>query len=222
MEFSLLEAQLGEPAGTYLSLHIHLNCLTRRSSKDITKTKGGSARNGTRVSIKARISSWANATITADGLHPWALLYTQGRHALLPRPGKPFSQSLYGQRKLLSRQNETEKLKKKNLMRFVRAPASVAQRPAVQGTSLVQLSTCYHRPPHALHLALKFTTGGSEQPHGGEPHQPLKQNLLFPDFPAASMEPANSTLPRMLPASLDFSARCLPWAQLKVEETVLS
>lgn len=73
-------------------------------------------------------------------------------------------------------------------------------------------------------MALKFTTGGSRQPHSEELRQLLKQNPLFPDFSVVSMEPANNTmhpeLPKMLLASLDFSAQCLPWAQLKEEETV--
>lgn len=71
--------------GQYLYLHLYPNCLIR-SSKVIAKTRERSLRNGTRVSIKARISSWASATITADGLHPWVLLYTQGRHTLYPSP----------------------------------------------------------------------------------------------------------------------------------------
>lgn len=100
MEFSLLEAQLGQPEGT-IPLPSPLSNCHIRSPKDIAKTREGSARNGTRVSIKARISSWVCATITADGLHPWVLLYTQGRHTLYPSPGKSFFQSRYWQRKFI-------------------------------------------------------------------------------------------------------------------------
>lgn len=81
-------------------LYLYPNCLIR-SSKDIAKTREGSAKNGTRVSIKARISSWVCATIPVDGLHPWVLLYTQGRHTLYPSPGNSFFQSRYWQRKFI-------------------------------------------------------------------------------------------------------------------------
>lgn len=63
-------------------------------------------------------------------------------------------------------------------------------------------------------MTLKFPVGGSRQPHSGEPCQLLKQDLLFPDFSEASVEPANNTmhpaLPKTLPDSLDFSTQCLP------------
>lgn len=86
-------------------------------------------------------------------------------------------------------------------------------RQSCQG-SLAWLSPCYHKPPYASHMTLKFPVGGSRQPHSGEPRQLLKQDPLFSDFSEASLKPANNAmhpaLPKMLPDSLDFSTQCLP------------
>lgn len=80
--------------------------------------------------------------------------------------------------------------------------------------SLALLPTCHCRSPYASHMTLKFNGGESRQQHIGQPHQLLKQDLLFPDFSEASMEPANNTthpaLPKTLPDSLDFSIQCPP------------
>lgn len=201
-----------------MCLHVHPNCLMRRS-KDAARTKEGRARSGNRVCTGPQSAAGQHhlycisSALLGPALHRGDTHCAKTLQNLSPKacPGRG---NFLGKMKLKGEEEKlSEVYQSPNIYSAKAGCAGHCHRQPCQG-SLALLPTCHCRSPYASHMTLKFNGGESRQQHIGQPHQLLKQDLLFPDFSEASMEPANNTthpaLPKTLPDSLDFSIQCPP------------